>query len=78
MNDVPSEAETLTGERSIPVHYEQGRFEGSRYWLPILVGRAEPDAELLAEGYREQADEALWFAEASLSAQAEALPEDAD
>jgi hypothetical protein len=31
---------------------------------------------LLAEGYREQAEEALWMAERSIAAQREALPDD--
>lgn len=78
VTDVPSEAEApgVRGEQHRAVRYSPGRrFEGNSYAVvPIVSKDVGPTAGLMAEGYREQADEALWFAESSLSVQAEALP----
>lgn len=74
--DVPSRPVEKRG--SFPEYLSLNPFTGQTY---VLVPRDDDEdgvesARLMAEGYEEQAAEAAWFAEATLSAQLAALPED--
>jgi hypothetical protein len=80
--DLPSAPETParpSGDVPTRVQYYRQAFAGLIYLLRASEPKEEPRVlrrVLMAEGYREQADEALWFAESSVAAQAETLPKD--
>jgi hypothetical protein len=81
IEDAPSRprvASTGTTHRVMFNYERHAMFSGARYKLGAAQRSEMPDRVrqlLLEEGYREQAEEALWIAETSIAAAVEELPE---